>query len=87
MTDTHHLYKIKAPATFVGQTLQTIDLEENFGVRLVGIERPKEERNLIGLKQIQFSVISKITGDLTIEEDDLLILFGKMEVLHKLAEI
>ena len=87
VTDTHHLYKIKAPATFVGQTLQTIDLEENFGVRLVGIERPKEERNLIGLKQIQYSVISKITGDLTIEEGDLLILFGKMEVLHKLAEI
>ena len=87
VTDTHHLYKIKTPATFVGQTLQTIDLEENFGVRLVGIERPKEERNLIGLKQIQYSVISKITGDLTIEEGDLLILFGKMEVLHKLAEI
>ena len=29
VTDTHHLYKIKAPVTFVGQTLQTIDLEEN----------------------------------------------------------
>lgn len=65
--------------------LQTIDLEENFGVRLVGIERPKTERNLIGLKQTQYSVIDKITGDLRVEEGDLLILFGKMEVLHRLA--
>ena len=72
---------------FVGQTLQTIDLEENFGVRLVGIERPKTERNLIGLKQTQYSVIDKITGDLRVEEGDLLILFGKMEVLHRLADI
>ena len=87
VTSTHHLYKIKAPATFVGQTLQTIDLEENFGVRLVGIERPKTERNLIGLKQTQYFVINKITDDLRVEEGDLLILFGKMEVLHKLAEI
>ena len=87
VTDTHHLYKIKAPVTFVGQTLQTIDLEENFGVRLVGIERPKTERNLIGLKQTQYSVIDKITGDLRVEEGDLLILFGKMEVLHRLADI
>ena len=87
VTDTHHLYKIKAPVTFVGQTLQTIDIEENFGVRLVGIERPKTERNLIGLKQTQYSVIDKITGDLRVEEGDLLILFGKMEVLHRLADI
>lgn len=58
-----------------------------FGVRLVGIERPKTERNLIGLKQTQYSVIDKITGDLRVEEGDLLILFGKMEVLHRLAEI
>ena len=64
-----------------------IDLEENFGVRLVGIERPKTERNLIGLKQTQYSVIDKITGDLRVEEGDLLILFGKMEVLHRLADI
>lgn len=87
VTDTHHLYKIKAPESFVGQTIQTIDLEENFGVRLVGIERPKEERNLIGLKQTHYSVVNRITDDLTIDKGDLLILFGKMDVLHKLAEI
>lgn len=87
VTETHHLYKIKVPASFVGQTLQTINLEENFGMRLVGIERPRTERNLIGLKQTRYSVINKITEDLKIEEGDLFILFGKMEMLHKLAEI
>lgn len=87
VTETHHLYKIKAPATFIGQTLRTIDLEENFGVRLVAIERPKTERNLVGIKQTHYSVIDKITDSLTIAEGDQLILFGKMEVLHRLAEI
>lgn len=87
VTDTHHLYKIKTPATLVGQTLKTIDLEDNFGIRLVGIERPKVERNLIGLKQIHYTIIERITDDLPLEADDLLIVFGRMEVLHKLAEI
>lgn len=87
VTDTHHLYKVKAPATFVGQTLRTIDLDENFGVRLVGIERPKTERNLIGIKQTHYSVIDKITDELIIQEGDLLVLFGRVEVLHRLAEI
>lgn len=87
VTDHYHLYKIKTPATLVGQTLKTIDFQENFGVRLAGIERSRVERNLIGLKQTQYSVIDKLTDELTIEADDILILFGKMEVLHKLAEI
>lgn len=87
VTDTHHLYKVKAPSTLVGQDLQTINLEEYFGVRLVGIERAKEIRNLIGLKQTQYTVIDHLTDNLVVEENDLLILFGKMEVLHKLAEI
>lgn len=87
VTDDYHLYKIKTPATLVGQTLKTIDFPENFGVRLVGIERPRVERNLIGLKQTQYSVIEKLTDELVIEADDILIIFGKMEVLHKLAEI
>jgi len=45
VTDTHHLYKIKAPVTFVGQTLQTIDLEENFGKDLT----EKVQQNFKGL--------------------------------------
>ncbi|CAK7010898.1 MAG: Ktr system potassium uptake protein A [Parabacteroides sp.] len=87
VTETHHIYKIKTPPSFIGQTLQIIKLEENFGVRLVGIERPTIERNLIGIKQTQYTVINKITPDLTIEEGDLLILFGKMDVLHRLTDI
>ncbi|RHJ90496.1 potassium channel family protein [Parabacteroides bouchesdurhonensis] len=87
VTDTHHLYKIKTPSVLIGQNIGTINFEENFGVRLVGIERAKETRNLIGLKQTQYSVIDHLTNEITLEENDLLILFGKMEVLHKLAEV
>lgn len=87
VTDTDHLYKIKTPATFAGQTIGNINFEENFGVRLVTIERPHEKRNLIGLSQIVYQVVSPITDDLVIEASDLLILFGKKEVLHKIAEI
>lgn len=87
VTKTHHLYKIKAPAAFVGQEIQTIGLKENFGVTLVGIERAKETRNLIGLKQTQHTVIDPLKNNMIIEANDLLILFGRMEVLHKLTDI
>ena len=87
VTDTEHLYKIKTPATIVGQTIKNIDFEENFGIHLVAIERPYEKKNLIGLTQTEYKVISRITEELMIETDDLLILFGKMELLNKIANI
>ena len=35
----------------------------------------------------EYKVISRITEELMIEADDLLILFGKMELLNKIANI
>lgn len=87
VTDTEHLYKIKTPATLVGQTIKNIDFEENFGIHLIAIERPYEKKNLIGLTQTEYKVISRITEELVSEADDLLILFGKMELLNKIANI
>lgn len=87
VTETHHLYKIKTPGALVGQTLKTIDFPVNFGIHLVGIERAKEVRSLIGLKQIQYNVIDPLTEDLVLEANDRLIIFGKMELLHKINEM
>lgn len=87
VTETHHLYKIKIPSALVGQELGTVKPEENFDIRLVAIERPQEVRNLIGLKQTQYQVIDHFTDKFVLEANDILIIFGKMEVLKKLSEI
>ncbi|MEG1750111.1 MAG: TrkA family potassium uptake protein [Tannerellaceae bacterium] len=87
ITETHHLYKIKSPETLVGQDLGTIKMEENFGLRLVAIERMKESQNLLGLRQKQLRIIDQLPDDLVIEQNDSLLLFGRIEVLHKIAEI
>lgn len=87
VTETHHLYTIKTPGALVGQSLKTIDFQTNFGIRLVSVERARETRNLIGLKQTEYYVIDPLTDDLVLEADDKLILFGKMEVLHKIKEL
>lgn len=87
VTDTEHLYKVKTPNTLVGQTIKNINFEENFGIHLVAIERPYEHKNLLGLTQTDYKVISHITDDETILANDLLILFGKMELLNKIANI
>lgn len=87
VTDTHHIYKIKVPSTLVGQQLGTINLKENFHVRLIAIERACEVRNLIGVKQTEYKVIEELPNELFLESQDRLIIFGKKEDLNKLASI
>lgn len=87
VTETHHLYKIKIPSALVGQDLGTIKPEENFDLRLVAIERPEEVRNLIGLKQTQYQVIDHFTDKFVLQENDRLIIFGKMETIKRLSDL
>ncbi|MCD7978690.1 MAG: TrkA family potassium uptake protein [Tannerellaceae bacterium] len=87
ITDTHHIYEMVAPHTFVGQKISHIRFEENFDVRLAGIERPQTSRNLLGLKQTAYKVVDRLDADLVIEEGDILILFGRMEVIKKLGSL
>ena len=87
ITDTHHLFKIKTPGVLVNQSIETIDMEENFDVRLVAIERLTEVKNMLGMVQKQYMVIQRLTNDLVIEQEDILVIFGKIEGLKKLASL
>ena len=87
ITDTHHLFKIKAPGVLVSQSIETIEMEENFDVRLVAIERLTEVKNMLGMVQKQYMVIQRLTNDLIIEQEDILVIFGKIEGLKKLASL
>jgi len=87
ITETHHIYKIAVPKALAGQKVGNIKFEENFGVRLAGIERPEEKRNLIGLKRTEYSMVDPLTNDTLIQPDDILILFGQLDTLKKMAEL
>ena len=87
ITDTHHLFKIKTPGVLVNQSIETIDVEENFDIRLVAIERLTEVKNMLGMVQKQYMVIQRLTNDLVIEQEDILIIFGRIEGLKKLASL
>ncbi len=87
ITGTHHIYKLTAPKALVGQTLESIGFEENFDIRLTGIERPEEKTNLLGIKQTVYNVIDRFNPGFEVKSGDILILFGYMESLRKLADL
>lgn len=87
VTETAHLYKISTPVAFVGQTLKDINMEENFNLKLVAIERITDTHNLIGMKQSEANIVEHQDDTTILEPNDILILFGKMEYLNKIVNI
>ncbi len=87
ITDTHHIYKMHTPKALNGQKIGNIGFEENFGVHLTGIERPEEKKNLLGLTRKEFTVVTPLTNDIILQPDDILILFGPLDTLKKIAEL
>lgn len=87
ITDTHHLFKIAPPALFVGQSLQSINLEEKFNLRLVAVERLTDEKNVLGVKRPVYQVIDRFSDAFVIEKDDVLLLFGELNDIRKIAEL
>lgn len=87
ITDTHHLFKIAPPPLFIGQSLQSIHLEEKFNLRLVAVERLIEEKNVLGVKRPSYQVIDRFADAFVIEKDDILLLFGELNDIRKLAEL
>lgn len=87
ITETHHLYKIVPPEIFIGQSLQNINIEEKFDLRLVAVERLLEVKNVLGVKRPSYQVIDHFTDAFVIEKDDILLLFGQLKDIEKIAEL
>lgn len=87
ITDTHHLFKIAPPAIFIGQSLQSINFQEKFNLRLVAVERLIEVKNILGVKRPAYQVIDDFADAFIIEKEDVLLLFGQLEDIRKIAEL
>lgn len=87
ITETHHLYKIVPPPIFIGQSLQSINFEDKFNLRLVAVERLVEVKNVLGVKRPSYQVIDIFTDAFVIEKDDILLLFGELKDMEKVADL
>ncbi len=85
LSESHHICKIKLPQELIGQRLIDIDWEKQFGVKFIAVESPTIKKNLIGNSQTVYHVIEHPANDFTLQENDRIILFGKVDMLRKFA--
>ncbi len=75
------LIEVRAPKEFVGQTIRSIGIRQEFGVNLITIRRPNPNSD-----PVQYQVIGVPKPDETIQESDILVLVGTDEALARLPK-
>ncbi len=70
---THTLTELRVPASFIGQTLRSVDLRARFGVTLLAVKHADE-------------LIVSPSADYSFTADDLLVAIGTNEQIRRLSE-
>jgi trk system potassium uptake protein TrkA len=81
LSPTHEIFVVEAPKSMVGEKILSINFESTFHLQFIALREKINTRNLIGMQQIQYEVVTKLTNETTIKEGDSLVLLGTMENL------
>jgi len=83
----YNILQVKAPRSFIGKTLQEIDLRIKYNLNLITIKRSYKVRNEgNGEDVIKQRIYGVPTASTIIEENDVLILMGKDKDVKKIIE-
>ncbi len=78
ISDDFSLMEIRVSGIFVKQTIDQIDFEQNFNLKLLSVKREVERRNLIGIATSAMKIIDPLFGSTQLLTGDRVVLFGKM---------
>jgi trk system potassium uptake protein TrkA len=81
----YNIVYLKTPRSFIGKSLQELDLRIRYNVNLITIKR--KSKSLIGdNKEIKEEIYGVPTASTILEENDILIVFGKDKDIKKIVD-
>jgi len=84
-----NIVEMVPPQSFIGRTIQEIELRKHWGVNLIAIRRPRQDPSVLAeseVSDVTTRLIAVPRPDDKIEQSDLLVIAGSEEALAKLAE-
>lgn len=68
----HYVIKFEVPDIFVGMTVEKLDLDNRFGIRLIGLLRMTEIHNILGISTTELTLVDDISNDTMLKKGDYL---------------
>lgn len=82
LSDTCAIIEAPVPQAYWGDTIEEVDLENRFKVKLVTVKRKLPQKNLFGQLTEVSQVLTNISQELILMEGDSLVVFGAMKDLQ-----
>ena len=82
----HSVVELHLPPSFVGKTVQEVDLRKNFNLNIVTIVRKRIKKNLLGINKVIYVSEGVVKPDTIFEEGDILVVFGTNPEIKSLAD-
>lgn len=79
LPDEYEIVEVKSPKTIFNRTLEDIGLREKYKINLVTLLRQEEDGN--------YHIIGVPRADMVMQEDDIIIVFGKTANINRFMEI
>ena len=75
LDDDNYIMNFTAPDLLVGQEYSTLDLEKDYGIRLIAVTRPLPQKNIMGIEHQRRRMLADISGEY-VERSDMLVCLG-----------
>lgn len=86
LDENYEIAEFQVPESFVGKTVQEMDMINRWRVSLVTVLTQKKTRNILGKEITKHQVSGVVTGTTVFRQADTLVLFGTTSDLRKMME-
>lgn len=82
ISEDYNIVEVKVPSRYVGMSVGDANIRKEFSLNIMTTIKVKEQTNILGIKLPKRVVAGVISPDYVLEEDDILLLFGKIKNLQ-----
>lgn len=79
----YYIIKFTVPEKFVGYFVNELNLDEEFGLKLIAFKRAETLKNCLGISVLEHDVMNELPDNAKIEPDDQLVCYGRYRDYQK----
>lgn len=87
ISDEYNIVEVKLPKRYEGMKVSEADIRKEFFLNILTIIKLEDKINMLGIKTQEKKVIGVITPEYTLEENDILLLFGKIKNIQEFLNL
>ncbi|MBN7814373.1 potassium channel family protein [Algoriphagus pacificus] len=87
ISDEYNIVEVKVPKRYIGMKVSEAEIRKEFFLNILTVIKLEDKTNLLGIKTQEKKVIGVITPEYSLEENDILLLFGKIKNIQEFLNL